>query len=100
MSIYIYIMDNQYNLFTQLGSLDMFDIFELNKEAIKHNLDCLSFLSVARNTIYNHLQVAEIKKEINILKEVEHLKHILFILENAVNEMPNNHKYYLRFIGE
>lgn len=100
MPIYIYIMDNQYNLVTQLGSLDTFDIFELNKEAINHNLNCLSFLSVARNTIYNHLQVTEIKSEINILKKIEHLKHILFILENAVDEMPINPKYYLRFIGE
>lgn len=100
MPIYIYMMDSNFKLITQLGSLDINSVFELNEQAKKHNLDCLSYLNVARNTIYNHLQIVEIKKEIDILKFIEHLKHVLLILENAANEIPDDKKYYLRFIGE
>ncbi len=100
MPIYIYMMDSNFNLITQLGSIDINRVFEVNKQAKKHKLDYLSYLNVARNTIYNHLQIVEIKKEINILKFIEHLKHVLLILENAANEIPDDKKYYLRFIGE
>lgn len=100
MSIYVCITDNQYNFLTHLGSLDIEDITKLNKEAEKHNLDCLTFLDYVGENIFNHIQIIQISREIEILKKnTSHLKKTLDVLEKAINQMPINPNYYLRFSG-
>lgn len=93
-------MDKNYNLLSELGTLEMREIIELNAEAEKYNLDCLTFLDFVGENIFNHLQIPQIKKEIAFLKSTFHLKKTLEVLEKAVNQVPVNPKYYLRFSGE
>lgn len=93
-------MDEQYNLLSELGTLEMRDIIELNKEAEKYNLDCLSFLDFVGENIFNHLQISQIKKEIAFLKTATHLESTLDVLEKAVAQVPIDPRYYLRFSGE
>lgn len=93
-------MDRNYNLLTELGILDMRDIIELNKEAEKYNLDILTFLDFVGENIFNHLQIPQIKKEIQSLKSAHHLRCTLDILEKATSQVPIDPKYYLRFSGE
>lgn len=50
--------------------------------------------------IFNHLQIPQIKKEIQSLKSAHHLRCTLDILEKSTSQVPIDPKYYLRFSGE
>ena len=92
-------MNNHNKPLQLLGSLEIEEVIAISDIASQENLKCLSFLDYIGETVFNKLQIEQIKAELQNLKRFDTISKSLIIIENSVNKIPKDTKYYLMFSG-
>jgi hypothetical protein len=101
MAILLKIIDEEGALIRAIGTIEDFELSAFIKQAKHHNMKCLSFVTIAGDTIFNEAQVHEIKKEVEELGKVDGInKKIIQLLREGIKAALEDVHQYLKFEGE
>lgn len=79
------------------GLIDLNNLTHIIKQSKVLNFDCLAFISVDVTTIFNQLQMREILKELNILRQTKANKTLLNNIQKAIEFGLTDNYMYLKF---
>ena len=99
MPVTIYLINNKNETFS-LGCLNVEDVILLGKIAAANNLHNLPYIDFIGETIFNHRQIDEMKSEINHLNRYNEISKSLDIIQQIIEQIPNNSQCYIKFSGE
>jgi hypothetical protein len=100
MAINIFIIDKHEHKIKYLDNFDVLDIINISEEASKNQAKCLSFLDFVGYTIFNNIQIDEIKTEIRYLSDNTKISESIKKMKAIIDSMPEDQNFYLMFHGE
>ena len=100
MAINIFVIDKHEHKIKYLGDLDMFEIINISEEASKIHAKCLSFLDFVGYTIFNRIQIDEIRTELRYLSGNTKISESIKKMQAIIDLMPEDQNFYLMFHGE
>jgi len=100
MAINIWIVDKNEHKIKYLDNFDMFEIIDISEEAIKNHAKCLSFLDFVGYTIFNKIQIDEIRNELHCLSDNTKISENIKKMKAMIDLIPENQNFYLMFHGE
>lgn len=101
MAILLKIIDEEGALIRAIGTIEDLELLAFVENAEKRDMKCLSFVTIAGDTIFNEAQVHEIKKEVEELDKIDGInKKIIQLLREGIKEALEDVHQYLKFEGE
>ena len=84
-----------------IGTITDDDIDIILRDAKQWNLNMLSFLNYAENTVFNRKQVEQLRPELEVLKKKSTVrKEAIQIIEKGIEMVANSNRLYLQFEGD
>jgi len=101
MAIVVLIINEEYEVVSDMGIVDT-DAFEkIIKVATELNMKCLSLMDYVGDTFFNEKQMHYIKKEIEVLRQRADIdQEALSVIEKGIEEGLKDVFLYLKFEGE
>ena len=100
MATKIFIWDHDEHEMGDFIFLNEDETIKISKESAKHSLQCLSFLDYVGYTVFNNIQIEEIKIELQLLRKDQDIQENLKEIEKIILQIPKDNAYYLVFEGE
>ncbi len=100
MLIKVSIIDEFNEVEQELGTIEQDDLKLLIKIAEEKDFQCLSFLDITGDTIFNKKQLYQVKKEIGLLNDIHELnQQMINIINLGIDKILSEDYLYLKFEG-